>query len=80
MKHELNRGTEKQPQNCVVWAAQILCGNAILGFSVEFLEAAGFTSDQAFDVNIALSTCYIVSIIPSDPRKDGCRTFTYLIR
>ena len=47
-------------QNCVVWAAQILCGNAILGFSVVFLESAGFSAEAAFDVNIALSACYIV--------------------
>jgi MFS transporter, SP family, general alpha glucoside:H+ symporter len=46
--------------NCVVWAAQILCGNAILGYSVEFLEAAGFSELQAFDVNISLSACYII--------------------
>lgn len=46
--------------NCVVWAAQILCGNAILGFSVVFLEAAGFSETQAFNVNISLSACYIV--------------------
>ncbi|ERS98119.1 MFS transporter, SP family, general alpha glucoside:H+ symporter [Sporothrix schenckii 1099-18] len=46
--------------NCVVWAAQILCGNAILGYSVEFLEAAGFNELQAFDLNISLSACYIV--------------------
>lgn len=46
--------------NCVVWAAQILCGNAILGFSVVFLEAAGFSQIQALNVNIALSACYIV--------------------
>ncbi|KAK5698338.1 hypothetical protein LTR17_023745 [Elasticomyces elasticus] len=46
--------------NSVVWAAQILCGNAILGFSVVFLEAAGFTPIQAFDVNISLSACYII--------------------
>jgi SP family general alpha glucoside:H+ symporter-like MFS transporter len=44
----------------VVWAAQILCGNAILGFSVVFLQSAGFNGDQAFNVNIALSACYIV--------------------
>jgi SP family general alpha glucoside:H+ symporter-like MFS transporter len=47
-------------QNCVVWAAQILCGNALLGFSVVFLEAAGFSELQAFDVNISLSACYII--------------------
>lgn len=43
-----------------MWAAQILCGNAILGYSVEFLEAAGFSEVQAFDLNISLSACYIV--------------------
>lgn len=47
-------------KNCVVWAAQILCGNAILGYAVVFLEAAGFTAIQAFDLNIGLSACYIV--------------------
>lgn len=46
--------------NCVVWAAQILCGNAVLGYSVVFLEAAGFSEIQAFDLNISLSACYIV--------------------
>ena len=46
--------------NCVVWAAQILCGNAILGFAVVFLQQAGFTASQAFSVNIALSSCYII--------------------
>lgn len=46
--------------NCVVWATQILCGNAILGYSVEFLETAGFSEVQAFDVNISLSACYII--------------------
>lgn len=44
----------------MVWAAQILCGNAILGYSVTFLEAAGFSEIQAFDVNISLSACYII--------------------
>ncbi|KAH0286132.1 sugar transporter [Aureobasidium namibiae CBS 147.97] len=46
--------------NCVVWAAQILCGNAILGYSVVFLEAAGFAPVAALNLNIALSACYIV--------------------
>lgn len=44
----------------MVWAAQILSGNAILGYSVVFLEAAGFSQLQAFDVNISLSACYII--------------------
>ncbi|KAJ6037374.1 hypothetical protein N7540_001653 [Penicillium herquei] len=46
--------------NCVVWAAQLLCGNTLLGYAVEFLEDAGFSELQAFDVNIALSACYII--------------------
>ncbi|KAI4766421.1 sugar transporter [Aureobasidium sp. EXF-3400] len=46
--------------NCVVWAAQILCGNAILGYSVVFLEAAGFAPVAALNLNIALSACYII--------------------
>ncbi len=46
--------------NCVVWAAQILCGNAILGYSIVFLQAAGFSEDQAFSLNISLSACYLV--------------------
>ena len=46
--------------NCVIWMAQILCGNALLGFSVVFLEAAGFTAIQSFDINISLSACYII--------------------
>lgn len=44
----------------MVWAAQYLCGNTILGYAVVFLEAAGFDEIQAFDVNISLSACYIV--------------------
>lgn len=47
-------------QNCVVWAAQILCGNAILGYSVVFLQRAGFSEVQSFNVNISLSACYII--------------------
>lgn len=42
----------------MVWAAQILCGNAILGYSVVFLQQAGFSEVQAFNVNISLSACY----------------------
>ncbi|KAL7424685.1 hypothetical protein Q5752_000369 [Cryptotrichosporon argae] len=51
--------------NCVVWAAQILCGNAILGYSVVFLERAGFSEVHAFDVNISLSICYLVGGVVS---------------
>lgn len=43
-----------------MWATQILCGNAILGYSVVFLQAAGFSELQSFDLNISLSACYII--------------------
>ncbi|KAI8716196.1 MFS domain-containing protein [Fusarium sp. LHS14.1] len=46
--------------NCVVWAAQILCGNAILGFVIVFLQAAGWSEVQSFNLNISLSACYII--------------------
>ncbi|OKL57255.1 hypothetical protein UA08_07421 [Talaromyces atroroseus] len=59
---ECFRGTNlrRTEINCVIWAAQILCGNAILSYSVVFLEAAGFSELQAFNLNISLSACYIV--------------------
>ena len=47
-------------QNAVVWAAQILCGNALLGFVIVFLQSAGWSEEQSFNLNIALSACYIV--------------------
>lgn len=46
--------------NCVVWAAQILCGNAILGYVVVFLQKAGWSGIQSFNLNISLSLCYLV--------------------
>jgi MFS transporter, SP family, general alpha glucoside:H+ symporter len=46
--------------NCMVWAIQILCGNALLNFSVVFLESAGFSTLASLDINIALSGCYII--------------------
>lgn len=44
----------------MVWAAQHLCGNTILGYSVVFLQSAGFSEVQSFNVNISLSACYII--------------------
>ncbi|RMJ21349.1 MFS alpha-glucoside transporter [Aspergillus sp. HF37] len=59
---ECFRGTNlwRTEINIVVWAAQVLCGNAILSYSVVFLQAAGFSEVQSFNLNIALSACYIV--------------------
>lgn len=44
----------------MVWAAQILCGNAILGYVVVFLQKAGWSEIQSFNLNISLSVCYLV--------------------
>lgn len=44
----------------MVWAAQILSGNAILGYVIVFLQAAGFSEVQSFNLNISMSACYIV--------------------
>ncbi|KAI0377241.1 putative MFS alpha-glucoside transporter [Hypomontagnella monticulosa] len=51
--------------NCVVWAAQILGGNALVGYGVVFLQSAGFTERQSFEINISLSACYIIGGIIS---------------
>jgi MFS transporter, SP family, general alpha glucoside:H+ symporter len=41
--------------NCVVWAAQILCGNAILGYSVVFL-----VSSPSFKFKLCFHCQYLV--------------------
>ncbi|KAI3554041.1 MFS transporter, SP family, general alpha glucoside:H+ symporter [Colletotrichum abscissum] len=46
--------------NIVVWCAQILCGNAIQGFAILFLQSAGFSVEQSFDLNISLNACFII--------------------
>ncbi|VUC37244.1 unnamed protein product [Clonostachys rosea] len=46
--------------NVVVWCAQIMCGNAIQGFAILFLQSAGFSESQSFDLNISLNACFIV--------------------
>ncbi|KAI8300570.1 MFS transporter, SP family, general alpha glucoside:H+ symporter [Colletotrichum sp. SAR11_240] len=46
--------------NVVVWCAQIMCGNAIQGFAILFLQSAGFSVEQSFDLNISLNACFII--------------------
>ncbi|CAM1505862.1 Fc.00g114990.m01.CDS01 [Cosmosporella sp. VM-42] len=46
--------------NCVVWASQILGGNALVAYAVVFLQAAGFSEVQSFNLNISLSACYVI--------------------
>ncbi|VUC33093.1 unnamed protein product [Clonostachys rosea] len=59
---ECFRGTNlwRTEINCVVWAAQILGGNALVAYGVTFLQAAGFSEIQSLNLNISLSACYIV--------------------
>ncbi|GFZ47587.1 hypothetical protein JCM24511_05331 [Saitozyma sp. JCM 24511] len=51
--------------NCVTWMAQILCGNALLNYAVVFLQNAGWSQDQTFNINIALRSCYVIGGIIS---------------
>ncbi|KAF5009255.1 hypothetical protein FDECE_4548 [Fusarium decemcellulare] len=46
--------------NCVVWAAQILGGNALVAYGVTFLQSAGFSEVASLNLNISLSACYVV--------------------
>lgn len=59
---ECFRGTNRRRTeiNCVVWAAQILCGNAILGYAVVFLQKAGFGVTASFNLNLITNCQYIV--------------------
>lgn len=45
--------------NMVVWAAQILCGNAIIGFAVVFFQRAGLSETNAFNLNMVMNSMYI---------------------
>ncbi|KAJ9118915.1 hypothetical protein QFC24_005878 [Naganishia onofrii] len=55
-----SRPSSRLAQNCVVWAAQILCGNAILGYAVVFLQKAGFGVTASFNLNLITNCQYIV--------------------
>lgn len=37
-----------------------MCGNAIQGFAILFLQSAGFSVEQSFDLNISLNACFII--------------------
>lgn len=82
---EIFKGTDlrRTEINCVVWAAQILCGNALLGeskyadyltagFVILFLQAAGFTEKQSFNLNISMSVSYLVGGVVSWFREWLC--------
>ncbi|KAM5344551.1 hypothetical protein ACJ41O_013086 [Fusarium nematophilum] len=59
---ECFRGTNlwRTEINCVVWAAQILGGNALVAYGVTFLQSAGFSEVQSLNLNISLSACYVI--------------------
>ncbi|KAH8658977.1 general substrate transporter [Ilyonectria robusta] len=59
---ECFRGTNlrRTEINCVVWAAQILGGNALVAYAVTFLQSAGFSEIQSLNLNISLSACYVI--------------------
>lgn len=49
--------------NMVVWAAQILCGNALIGFAVVFFQRAGLSATNSFNLNMVMNSMYIFGCI-----------------
>ncbi|WOO82901.1 General alpha-glucoside permease [Vanrija pseudolonga] len=45
---------------CVVWAIQILCGQAIAGYATQFLRAAGMSQTGAFNINLISYSMFLV--------------------
>lgn len=42
--------------------AQILNGNPLLSYAIVFLQSAGFSEVQAFNINISLSGCILIGV------------------
>ena len=48
---------------CVVWTIQYSCGQPIVNYTTQFLQTAGLTEDQAFDINLAQNAMLIAGTI-----------------
>ncbi|KEF63625.1 MFS transporter, SP family, general alpha glucoside:H+ symporter [Exophiala aquamarina CBS 119918] len=49
--------------NCMTWASQVLDGNPLTSYAVVFLEAAGFSEIQTFDINISICACFVIGVL-----------------
>ena len=47
----------------MTWSSQVLDGNPLTSYAVVFLEAAGFNTEQTFDINISISACFVIGVL-----------------
>lgn len=50
-------------QNCMTWGSQVLDGNPLTSYAVVFLEIAGFSEIQTFDINISICACFVIGVL-----------------
>lgn len=43
--------------------SQVLDGNPLTSYAVVFLEAAGFSEIQTFDINISICACFVIGVL-----------------
>ena len=48
---------------CMIWTVQYSCGQPIVNYTTQFLQTAGLTEDQAFDINLAQNAMLIAGTI-----------------
>lgn len=63
------RGVERRRTEivCFTWAAQSLCGSALMGYSTYFYEQAGMSADNAFTMSMVLYILGAIGTISSWP-------------
>ncbi|TVY63982.1 General alpha-glucoside permease [Fusarium oxysporum f. sp. cubense] len=46
--------------NIMTWTCQIFDGNPLTSYAVVFLEAAGFSTNATFDLNMCVNACFVI--------------------
>ncbi|KAL5611173.1 hypothetical protein FOBRF1_007290 [Fusarium oxysporum] len=46
--------------NAMTWTCQIFDGNPLTSYAVVFFEAAGFSTEATFDLNMCVNACFII--------------------
>jgi SP family general alpha glucoside:H+ symporter-like MFS transporter len=57
------------PQVCAVFTIQWWCGDPLIAYAVTFYEEAGLDAIKAFDLNLGVTSMYIVGTLISWPRE-----------
>jgi len=47
----------------MTWGSQVLDGNPLTSYAVVFLEIAGFSEIQTFDINISICACFVIGVL-----------------